>query len=566
MPFFPYPPLSFRGKSYLPPGEPSPSAFDVVVISGDAYVDHPAFPVAVVCRTLQSEGLKVAVISQPDWKEDSDFTCWGRPELFFAVVPGSMDSMVANYTAAKMPRSKDRLSPGGQAGLRPKRAVQVYVQKIRQLFKGSKIVVGGVEASLRRFAHYDFWEDKIRDPILHDAPADILVYGMGESILKKIADWYKKGNSETPFLAQTCIRLPHGQWKERIQGEVLLLPSVDQCRKNPAAFMQMAKLIDSSVNFNGKTVVQEHPKGDVVCFQPSIEDVSNEFPILSELKFNRRTHPAYSSEVPGLEPVQFSLQSHRGCLGTCSFCALAIHQGRFIRSKPVKDLVSEAEAFVNHPDFKGIIPDVGGPAVNMYGWHCRIGGCQNRLCIYPQVCPNLVCSIKPLLELLEKIAAVKGVRKVFVGSGLRYDLVLPSEWDLFEKLVFNHVSGQLKVAPEHFDKKVLTLMRKGQNADFASFAQKFYQSCRRCNKKMFLVPYLITAFPGSTDNDKILVEKVRQLHLAHEQIQEFTPTPSTLATAMYYSGLDLDLKPLKIVKNSSERQKSRKSLQGKRRR
>lgn len=561
MPWFNYPPLSYRGQIYLPNDQKSRKDFDVVVVSGDAYVDHPSFPTAVICRRLQQLGLSVAVIAQPDWTRDSDFLVWGRPNLFFAVVPGAMDSMVANYTATGMPRGKDRLSPDGTPGLRPKRALQIYVQKIRQLFKNSGLLIGGIEASLRRFVHYDFWEDRLRDPILHDAPADILVYGMGEAILAKVVAWYKAGCNPVEVVPQTCIRVKHDSWREWLKDNFQLLPSVEECRQSKEVFMQFSALLDVSVRPGGQILIQQHPKGDVICFPPEKSDLLAETEIMGSISFNRRSHPLYEQEIPGLEPVQFSVQSHRGCLGTCTFCALALHQGRVIRSRSQQSIVEEIARFVDHPDFKGIVPDVGGPAVNMYGWDCQVGGCAKNMCIYPSECRNLKNSLRPLAELLKAAAAVRGVKKVFLGSGLRYDLVRDNEWDIFEYIVFNHISGQLKVAPEHFDQRVLSLMRKGENKDFSAFARRFYDSCNRHGKRLFLVPYLMTAFPGGADADKILPRVIQELHLAHEQIQEFTPTPGSLGSAMFYTGLDLQGRPIKILKTHSERLQARNLIQ-----
>jgi len=562
LPWFNYPALSFRGRSYRPPAAAANKKYDVIIISGDAYVDHPAFPTAVLCRLLQRLGLEVAVIAQPDWTSDEDFLAWGRPELFFAVVPGAMDSMVANYTASRMPRGRDRLSPDGEPGLRPKRALQIYVQKIRQLFKNSGIVIGGIEASLRRFTHYDFWEDRLRDPVLLDAPADILVYGMAEPVIEKIVAWFKADcQPPVPRIPQTAVRVRHDSWRDWLNDDYLLLPSVEECRREPAAFMHLAKTLDVSVQPRARILVQQHPKGDTICFPPDAADYLLETKIMGELQFNRRSHPLYQNPVPGLEPVQFSVQSHRGCLGACSFCALSIHQGRTIRSRSPQSILEEIAGFVKHPDFKGVVPDVGGPAVNMYGWECRIGGCAGNQCTHPAVCRNVTNTIRPLAELLKAALAIPGIRKVFLGSGLRYDLIRPDEWDLFEYIVFNHVSGQLKVAPEHFDKKVLHLMRKGENSDFAAFAERFYASCEKRGRRLFLVPYLMTAFPGSENADQLLAKIIRDLHLAHEQIQEFTPTPGSMGSAMYYTGLDPQGNKIKVSKNHGDRMQGRRQIQ-----
>lgn len=561
--FIEYPTISFRGQKYISSQDTNRKSFDVVMISGDAYVDHPSFPAAVVCRLLQHLGLSVAVIAQPDWNNDNDFTVWGEPNLFFAVAPGAMDSMVSNYTSASMPRSKDRLSPDGAPGLRPKRALQVYAQKIHQLYKNSYIIAGGVEGSMRRFSHFDYWENKVKDPVLMDAPANLLVYGMAEAVYPKILEWLKNGNRDSfPQIPQTVVRVKHDAWRDRLTGSFTILPSVEDCRKDKKTFMELSKILDTSLRPNADIYIQQHAKGDILCFPPTAEMFAEEVSMMDRLKFNRRSHPIYEKPIPGLEPVQFSVQSHRGCLSACSFCALSLHQGRIIRSRSKDSILAEISSFVGHPDFKGIVPDVGGPAVNMYGWKCAIGGCNKRMCVHPTICKNLCHSLKPLAEVLKSAKEIKGVRKVFLGSGLRYDLIRDDEWDIFEYILFNHISGQLKVAPEHFDKRVLELMRKGANADFAGFAKRFYDSCSKHNKRLFLVPYLMTAFPGSLEGDKKLVKTVKELHLVHEQIQEFTPTPGSMGSAMYYTETDFNGKPVWVPKRRSERMSTRTRLQG----
>ena len=557
-----FPSLYFRGKKYISNSDKSIKNFDVILVSGDACVDHPSFPTAVICRLLQYLGLSVAIIAQPDWNSDNDFKVWGEPNMFFAVTSGAMDSMVANYTSASMPRSKDRLSPDGLPGLRPKRALQVYVQKIHQLFKKSKIIAGGVEASMRRFSHYDYWENKVKDPILMDAPADLLIYGMGEAIYPKLLDWLKNSNKDSlPQIPQTVIKVKHDSWREQIKGNYKILPNIELCRTDKAVYMELSKILDVSMRPNADILIQQHPKGDIICFPPTAETFKDEIRIMDKLRYNRKSHPIYDKPIPALEPVQFSVQSHRGCLSACSFCALSIHQGRIIRSRSQNSILQEIESFKSHPDFKGIVPDIGGPAVNMYGWECAIGGCNRRACIYPSICKNLKHSLKPLAEVLKAASNIKSVKKVFLGSGLRYDLIRDDEWDIFEYIIFNHVSGQLKVAPEHFDKNVLHLMRKGENADFGKFASQFYDSCKRNNKKLFLVPYLMTAFPNSKKGDEILIKKVKELHLVHEQIQEFTPTPGSIGSAMYYTETDFDGNKIWVPKTKSQRMNTRSKLQ-----
>ena len=557
-----FPPVAFRDKKW---GGKNNEKYDVIIVTGDAYVDHPAFAAAILYRRLEQLGKKVAIIAQPDWKKLEQFKVWGKPSLFFMVTAGAMDSMVSNYSATRMPRSKDRMSPGGIAGLRPKRAVQVYVQKIREAFGRVAIVLGGIEASLRRFVHYDFWEDKMKEPMLMTATADFLLYGMAESAIKRIVDYYADANRKNPLesaFPQTCIRAKHKLWKETLAGAVEVLPSVKDSLIDKKAFMQLSAKIDISVRLKGKILIQEHPKGDIICFPPSQKDIESEMSVLSSLNFNRSQHPIYKEPIPALEPVQFSIQSHRGCLGACTFCALSLHQGRIIRSKSVDDILTEAREFVAHPDFRGVIPDVGGPAVNMFGWSCKIGGCKERICVHPTICPNLNYSIKPLYEILTKISKIEGIRKVFVGSGLRYDLVKPEEWGLLEKTILNHVSGQLKVAPELTDKGVLSLMRKAENANFEDFISKFNGICKKNNRRLYLIPYFILSFPGSNGKDIKIKSLVKKYHLAHNQVQEFTPTPGSLATAMYATEFDLNGNKISVKKNRKERLLSRKMLQG----
>jgi uncharacterized radical SAM protein YgiQ len=564
MPWFSYPPLAALGRIDRR-GQSGP--FDVILVSGDAYVDHPSFPAAAVARSLQALGVSVAVIAQPDWRSVDDFTVFGSPTLFFGVTSGAMDSMVANFTSRKMPRRDDRMSPGGRPGLRPKRAVQIYAQRLREAFPDRPIVLGGIEASLRRFSHYDFWEDRLRDSILVDTGADLLLYGMAESALAAVVDWFRthpgRFRGTWPTLPQTCLRVPAGSWRERLGDRAVVLPSAAECRANPAAVMRLARVLDTSIRLGGPVLVEPHPKGDILAFPPTLTDWQAEPMLISPPRFNRRAHPLYQEPIPALEPVQFSIISHRGCLGACTFCALALHQGRFIRSRPESMVLEEVKALTGHPDFRGTIPDIGGPAANMYGWSCVVGSCQAGVCSHPQRCPNIKGNLKPLVTLLGKAAAVPGVRHVFVGSGFRYDLLGFADQPAFETMLRSHVSGQLKVAPEHVEADLLHLMRKGAGADFPAFVTRFREMTARLGKELHLVPYFILAFPGSAGGrDDGIAELVRRLRLAHEQVQEFTPTPGTLATAMYFTERDLEGRPLAVPKSSAERQEGRRSVQG----
>lgn len=557
-----YPPVSALGRTDMR-GRTGP--FDVVLISGDAYVDHPSFPAAAVARRLEALGVSVAVIAQPDWKSTGDFRAFGRPSLFFGVTAGAMDSMVSNYTSMKMPRREDRLSPGGRTGLRPKRAVQVYTQRLREAFPGAPIVLGGIEASLRRFAHYDFWEDKIRDPILADAPANLLVFGMAEAVLGDVVEWFRSQASRErgawPTIPQTCVRVPHNSWRERLSGDITILPAADECRKEPRRFMELSVILDTAVRPGIPILIQPHPKGDVICFPPTRETWVAEPLLLDHLRFSRRAHPIYEEPIPGLEPVQFSVVSHRGCLGACAFCALAAHQGRSIRSRSPEAILEEIRSFADHPDFRGTVPDVGGPSVNMYGWECSIGGCEKGLCTYPKRCGNIRGGLSALADLLKRAREIPGVKHVFLGSGLRFDLIRNEDWPAFQDIIRHHISGQLKVAPEHVDKDVLKLMRKGADANFAEFVARFMHAVNETGRKYFLVPYFMTAFPGSSGKDVAIAETARQLRLAHDQIQEFTPTPATIGTAMYATGMTPDGKPVRVSRGAEERTTGRREIQ-----
>ncbi|HNW34986.1 MAG TPA: radical SAM protein, partial [Candidatus Ozemobacteraceae bacterium] len=441
----------------------------------------------------------------------------------------------------------------------------VYTQRLREAFPGVPIILGGIEASLRRFAHYDFWEDRIRDPMLVDAPANLLVFGMAESVLGGVVEWYKTQASRErgawPVIPQTCIRVPHDSWRDRLSGNIVILPSTDACRKEPQRFMELSVILDTAVRPGAPILVQPHPKGDVICFPPSLENWSSEPLLLDHLRFNRRAHPIYDEPVPGLEPVQFSVVSHRGCLGACAFCALAAHQGRSIRSRSPEAILEEIRSFTEHPDFRGTVPDVGGPSVNMYGWDCRMGGCERGLCTHPQRCGNIRGGLKELADLLRRARDIPGVKHVFLGSGLRFDLIRKEDWPAFRDIIRSHISGQLKVAPEHVDRDVLRLMRKGADANFPEFVAQFMDATAAAGRKLYLVPYFMTAFPGSAGKDGAIAELVRKLRLAHEQIQEFTPTPATIGTAMYATGLTPDGKPVNVSRGMEERGAGRREIQ-----
>lgn len=553
--FLDYPTIFATKKVYINRYSSSTQNYDVIIISGDAYVDHHAFPTAVIARLFQYYGLNVAIIAQPDWCNDEEFKVFGKPNLCFAVTAGSMDSMVANYTSQKYPRSIDRLSPGGKTGFRPKRAIKVYTQKLRSLYPDTPIIIGGIEASLRRFVHYDFWEDKINPPILIDAPADLLVYGMAEGVVKYVIDWLVKASGNRKkliptMLPQCCVKTNKNNYSLYLDIvknlKHISLPSYSELASNKQKLIETYVLLENSNKPDAPIIIQPHPKGSVICFPPIEESYFQEIKVFNALRFLRNQHPIYEEEIPALKPVQFSVVSHRGCLGRCTFCALALHQGRRIRSRNISSIVYEVrECVVNHSQFRGTVPDVGGPSINMFGWDVK---------------PN---TIHNLVELLRNIRNIDQVNFVFLGSGLRYDLIKDdkSELEALEELLKFHISGQLKVAPEHVDKDVLRLMRKAPNANFEKFIDTFNNICKKIGVELYIIPYFMTCFPGSVGKDWKIAEFVKKHKLAHKQIQEFTPTPGTLASIMYFTELDYNLCKISVAKKLSERAESRKIIQ-----
>ncbi|NLM17815.1 MAG: YgiQ family radical SAM protein [Candidatus Riflebacteria bacterium] len=560
-----FPDLVFRGKFYPSEKICNSASYDVILITGDAYADHPAFPAAVLYRLVESYGYSCGIIAQPDWNNDNDFKALGEPKLCFLIAPGAMDSMISNYTANKMPRKIDRLSPDDKAGLRPKRTAYVYSNKLRELFPTSKIITGGIEASLRRYPHYDFWQDSMKYPILHDIPCDLLIYGMAESALERVLKTLEMSN---PLLnlPQTAIKLKSGDYKSLFSGQSVKVESSEELMTDKTLYLKRSCQINTEnlVYCDEAIQVIEHKKGDIVIFPGKKSDTLSEMTNLYKLRFQRLSHPIYEKPISALLPVQFSIQTHRGCLGTCSFCAIRLHQSGIIRSAPEEEILKLAESFKEHPDYKGIIPDVGGPAANMYGWNCRVGWCKINNCIRSDgtYCKNLQHSLNPITELLKKLHQVPGVRKAFIGSGFRYDLIGENDWDDFAYILKHHISGQLKVAPEHFNKQVLTYMAKAPEGNYTKFSEKFKEITAKNGKKLYLIPYLMTAFPGSDEQkDQELIDYVKKHKLPHQQIQEFTPSPGTIATAMYYTEMDQELNKIKVKKNSSARLQTRKKLQ-----
>ena len=518
-------------------------AFDVILVSGDAYVDHPAFGTAIIGRVLEAEGYHAGVIAQPDWRSDGDFRKLGAPRLFFGVSAGNVDSMVNNYTAARKRRRTDAYSPGG-VPRRPDRATIVYADRLHALFPGIPIVLGGLEASLRRFAHYDYWSDSVRKSILADAPGDLLVYGMGERQVVEIARRLHGGEGirDLADIRGTAFKVSPGDFRGTDQGDLVVLPTYAEVVKEKAAYARAFALHEGEQDpVRGRRVAQDHGKTVIIQNPPSLPLPTEELDRIYELPYTRRAHPSYREEIPALEPVRFSLVSHRGCFGGCSFCAIGHHQGRIIQSRSAESLVRETMCIVEMEGFRGVIQDLGGPTANMYGFTCpkwaSHGSCQDRTC--GPDCRSLVSGEKAHLALLRRIRVVLGVKKVFVSSGVRHDLIDLADLEYLTELCRHHVGGHLKVAPEHIAPGVLSLMNKPGRRGFDAFRRRFREVNRRIGKEQYLLPYFMSGHPGCTIEDMItLAEYLRDESLYTEQAQDFTPTPMTAATCMYYTGLN----------------------------
>ena len=519
--------------------------FDFIYVTGDAYVDHPSFGAAIVTRLLESLGYTVGIISQPDWKSERDFKIYGKPRLAFLVTGGNIDSMVAHYTAAKRKRSDDAYTAGGKAGKRPDRAVIVYCKKIREIYGNVPIAIGGLEASLRRFAHYDYWDDLVRPSILLDSGADLLMYGMGEHQVEELARRLDGGESISNIhnIRGTCyltepINTPIGAAE---------CASYEQVKENKKAYARSCRQqYDQQDEVYGKTVIQRHGKMMLVQNPPSFSLTTEELDRIYSLPYMRAYHPSYESVggVPGIEEVKFSITHNRGCFGYCNFCSIALHQGRRITCRSEESILDEARRLTEMPDFKGYIHDVGGPTANFRKPSCekqiKLGLCKGKKCLAPEPCPNLEADHSEYIDILRKLRKIKGVKKVFIRSGIRYDYLMEDESDEFIKeLIKNHVSGQLKVAPEHCSAAVLDKMGKPHIEAYKKFQKKFYEITKGIGKEQYLVPYLMSSHPGSTLKEAIeLAVFLKENNMRPEQVQDFYPTPGTLSTCMFYTGLD----------------------------
>jgi len=521
-------------------------ACDFVLITGDAYVDHPSFAASIISRILEYAGFCVGIISQPDWRDVDAFRCLGKPSLAFLVSPGNIDSMVNRYTVNRKIRHQDAYSPGGKGGLRPDRASIVYTAMAKQAYKGVPVILGGLEASLRRLSHYDYWSDKVRRSVLLDSKADLLMYGMGENTMIALADLLKEGRSvkDIRHLRGTVCAVNS---RDDLPSDVEILPSYEEVSSDKKKYAR-----SFLIQYNNTDPIQSiplaEPCGDRYVLQnpPAFPLSREEMDRSYRLPFTRKSHPDYemAGGVPALKEVEFSLVHNRGCYGGCHFCALTFHQGRIISSRSHESVITEAEILVSSSGFKGYIHDVGGPTANFRKPACarqtEHGACRDRQCLTPDPCRNLEVDHGDYLELLRKLRKLKGVKKVFVRSGIRFDYLLKEKTDTFLKeLCEHHISGQLKVAPEHISPGVLALMNKQKHPVYRKFMKRYEEQNRKLNKKQFLVPYFISSHPGSTLKDAIaLAEFMKETSFVPEQVQDFYPTPGTVSTCMYYTGLN----------------------------
>ena len=561
---------------------------DVVLFSGDAYVDHPSFGAAVIGRLLEAEGLRVAIVPQPNWQDDlRDFKKMGRPRLFFGISAGCMDSMVNKYTAAKRFRSEDAYSPNGQHSMRPENATTVYSNILKQLFPDSPVVIGGIEASMRRFTHYDYWQDCLKKSILVDSKADVLVYGMGEqpmiALVKAMSE--RLAATGAPYMtAKEAVEITKGIRQTgyldsrnniTIDGDSdKLLSSHEECLNDKAKQAANFLAIERESNkVSAKRLVQEYKEGLVVINPPFPKMTTEQLDHSFDLPYTRLPHPKYKGKrIPAYDMIKHSVNIHRGCFGGCAFCTISAHQGKFIVNRSEESILREIKAIAQMDDFKGYLSDLGGPSANMYmmrGKNSELcSKCSRPSCIQPKVCPNLNVNHQPLLDLYKKVDAMPEIKKSFIGSGVRYDLLLHKTGDkecdaaterYTEELISRHVSGRLKVAPEHTNAEVLTLMRKPPFKQFHDFKRIFDRINAKHNLKQQIIPYFISSHPGSTlESMAELAAETKQLNFHLEQVQDFTPTPMTMATEMYYTGINPETKKeVYVARNMKDKEAQR---------
>jgi uncharacterized radical SAM protein YgiQ len=539
---------------------------DVVFVSGDAYVDHPSFAAAILGRVLESKGFKVAILPQPDWKSAAAWRALGRPRLFYAVSAGNMDSMINHYTANRKRRNDDAYSPGGRIGLRPDRPTPVYAQRCREAYPGVPVVVGGVEASLRRLAHYDYWSDTVRPSILVPSKADLLVYGMGEQPIVEIAKRLDAGEGARDLRDMRGVCYLLGK-KEALPLDAVGLPSFEEVKHDKKAFATATRLHHHETNpLNARRLTQRHGDRVLVHNPPTRPLAEGELDAAYDLPYMRRPHPRYEEPVPAYTMIKDSVTIMRGCFGGCTFCSITMHEGRTIQSRSERSILAEVETIAKDEEFKGTISDLGGPTANLYRMRCTKPEvekiCRRLSCIHPKICPLLGTSHKPTLGLLRKAREIPGVKRVFVASGIRMDVAnLDDEY--IEEVARHHTGGHLKIAPEHTSDRVLDLMKKPSKEACDTFAEKFVEASGRAGKEQYLVPYFIASHPGSTVDDMIdLAVFLKQRGYKPRQVQDFIPAPMDVATTMFFTGLDpMTMRPVETARRLRDRKVQRALMQ-----
>jgi len=547
---------------------------DVVFVTGDAYIDHPSFAMAILGRSLEAAGFRVAILSQPDWRSCEPWKKFGRPRLFYGISAGNMDSMINHYTANKKVRNDDAYSPGGQIGRRPDRATLAYCQRAREAFPEVPIIAGGVEASLRRLAHYDYWSDTVKRSILLDAKPDLLAYGMGEKTIVDIAKRLRAGEKVADLRDLRGVAFTLGAKeteeasRDRFEKGVAILPSFETVKSDKTAFVEATRVIHLNTNpFNAKTLVQFHDQRAVVVNPPTLPLSQTDLDAAYDMPYTRRPHPSYTEKIPAFEMIKDSVTIMRGCFGGCTFCSITAHQGRTIQSRSERSILAEVKKMTADPKFPGVISDIGGPTANMYQMRCTRpdveAKCKRLSCVHPTICKLLGTDHGPLIQLMKKTRQQKGIRKVFVASGIRMDLAQLSP-EYLKELATHHVGGHLKVAPEHTDNEVLSKMKKPSIENFEVFARAFEKASKAAGKpKQTLVPYFIASHPGSDLNAMIdLALFLKRNGYKPDQVQDFIPAPFDIATCMYYTGVDpFTRTPVPVAKHLGERKLQRALMQ-----
>ncbi|MDR1905947.1 MAG: YgiQ family radical SAM protein [Clostridiales bacterium] len=559
---------------FLPVKREGKKIYDFVFVTGDAYVDHPSFGHAVIARLIEREGFSIGIVSRP--QKDDDYTEFGEPKIAFLVSSGVIDSMVNNYTAAKKKRSEDVYGEGGEAGKRPDRALTVYCRKLRKLYPESALYAGGIEASLRRFAHYDYWSDGVMPSVIAETTADLLVYGMGEKPFWDILSLIKKGvpPKDIKDVRGTLYAAEYADFSAKLEEkiskrEAVFCPSYEEVKTDKLKYIKAFNIQNANNDpYSAKTVIQKHGGTYVIQNPPAFPLSVSEMDRVYALPFERKAHPAYSKGVPALSEVKYSVTSSRGCFGGCNYCALNYHQGGIVQKRSKESIVNEVKNFLFEDDFKGIVSDVGGPTANFREPACdkqkTLGRCADKSCLGYKPCANVKVSHKEYLDILKSVREIDGIKKVFVRSGIRYDyLMYDKDETFFDELIKYHVSGQLKVAPEHCSDGVLKLMNKPDFNLYEDFREKFFMKCKKFGKDMYIVPYFISSHPGCTLNDAIeLALYLKSINSMPEQVQDFYPTPSTKSTTMFYTGLNPDtLEPVYVARDEESKKMQRALLQ-----